>query len=95
MGKDNSASVEANSHRVVKVWQDGAVSGTLPPAERPGLSCVLDTLAEGRADGVILARLDRFARELTIQEAALAAIWGYGQGRAPATRRFVPVASSG
>ena len=47
MGKDNSASVEANSHRVVKVWQDGAVSGTLPPAERPGLSCVLDTLAEG------------------------------------------------
>lgn len=65
-------------HRVVEVCRDEARSGTLDAAGRPGLSCVLEALANGVADGVVVARLDRIARQLAIQEATLAVVWRRG-----------------
>lgn len=64
--------------RIVQTCDDLAVSGALAPQDRPGLACALDALAEGRADILLVARLDRLARELTVQEAALAAVWRMG-----------------
>lgn len=69
---------KANDHRIVHECADEAVSGALDASERPGLSCVLDQLADGTADGVIIARLDRLARQLTVQEATLGLIWRRG-----------------
>lgn len=66
---------KANGHRVVQLCSDEGLSGALDAAERPGLGCALDALAAGTADGVIVARLDRLARQLTVQEAVLAECW--------------------
>ena len=41
------------------------MSGSLPPAKRPGLSRALDMLAKGEADTLCVAKLDRVARSLS------------------------------
>ncbi len=43
-----------------------------------GLACVLDAVESGEAAGLIVARLDRLARKLHVQEAALAHVWQAG-----------------
>jgi DNA invertase Pin-like site-specific DNA recombinase len=69
---------KANGHRVVKWCSDEGISGTLDAADRPGLACALDALSDGTAEGLVVARLDRLARSLAVQEAALAAAWRLG-----------------
>ncbi|WP_461712379.1 recombinase family protein [Streptomyces sp. DSM 41013] len=68
-----------NGHRIITVKTDGAVSGKTSDEERPGLTEALEILAAGDADGILSATLDRLARELTVQEAALSVIWAYGR----------------
>lgn len=65
-------------HRLVSLCEDAGVSGTKPLHERDGMYCALELIRDKRADGIVLQNLDRFARELTIQEGALAAIWAHG-----------------
>ncbi|MEU8902216.1 recombinase family protein [Streptomyces mirabilis] len=65
-------------HRIVQVCQDGAVTGKSTDDERAGLTEALGLLAAGEADGILAPTLDRLARELTIQEAALSVVWAYG-----------------
>lgn len=65
-------------HRLLDICEDGAVSGTKALHEREGMYCALEVIRDKRADGIVLQNLDRFARELTVQEGALAAIWGHG-----------------
>ena len=67
-----------NGHRVVHWCRDEGVSGTLDASERPGLACVVDAITSGAAKGVVVARLDRLARALTVQEATLALFWKRG-----------------
>jgi DNA invertase Pin-like site-specific DNA recombinase len=67
-----------NGHRIVAVERD-SVSGTVDAADRPGLSAALDALRPPpKARGLIVPRLDRLARTLTVQEAALAVAWRAG-----------------
>jgi len=66
---------KANDHRIVRTCTDEAISGALGAADRPGLSCAIEALAADVADGLVIARLDRLARQLTVQEATLALIW--------------------
>lgn len=66
---------EANGHEVVLWTRDEGVSGTKSEAERLGLSEALRTVQDGDVDGVVVARLDRLARLLTVQEATLGRIW--------------------
>ena len=73
--KADRAWARDNGHRIVKVCVDEGVSGTTPVTDRAGFICVMDTLAAGLAEGVLIPRLDRLARSVTIQEAALAALW--------------------
>lgn len=70
---------KVNGHRIVAWHTDAGKSGALSAAERPGLSAALDDLRPPpRACGLLVARLDRLARELTVQEAVLAVAWNAG-----------------
>lgn len=66
---------KANGHRIIAIHQD-AISGATDSVDRPGLSDALDLLhPPPKATGLVVHRLDRLARSLTIQEAILAVIW--------------------
>lgn len=64
--------------RLVATTRDEGVSGGLEVEERPGLAEALAMLEAGEANVLVVARLDRLARKLTIQEAALAHAWRHG-----------------
>lgn len=77
-----NAWAKANGHKIVAWCKDEGVSGTVDAADRPGLAEAISYLRHPpHADGIVFPRLDRLARALTIQEAALALIWRLG-GRA-------------
>lgn len=69
---------EAEGHAVTRVYQDEALSGGLSFDERPGLAAALDVISDKAAGGLVIAKLDRLARNLTVQEAILATVWKYG-----------------
>ncbi len=62
---------------LVPIYRD-SVSGTLDHGDRPGLSAALARVESGEAVGLIIHKLDRLARSLTVQEAALAHVWNSG-----------------
>ena len=65
---------DSNGHVIVRVCRD-VISGTVKTTEREGFQCALEALNSGDAKGLLIARLDRLGRELTIQESTLAALW--------------------
>lgn len=65
-------------HTVVEWCEDAGKSGTLPATDRPGLMRVIDAVKRREVDGLVCARLDRLARELTVQESVLAVLWKAG-----------------
>ena len=70
-----------NGHRLVKLFVEKAVPGTVAGDERPELADALLWVEEKRVHGIVAPNLDRLARELVVQEAALAQTWKHG-GRA-------------
>lgn len=54
------------------------ISGTVAFDRRPELATALARIANDGVDGLVVARLDRLARRLHEQEAALAHVWGSG-----------------
>lgn len=73
-----AAWAKANGHRIVRTCSDEAVSGTIDCFDRDGFACAIDAIESGAADALLIPRLDRLARQLTIQEAVLAHIWQRG-----------------
>ena len=70
---------KANGHKVVALFTDAGVSGATDALDRAGLSAALLALqAPPDAEGLLVARLDRLARALTVQEASLAIAWRAG-----------------
>jgi DNA invertase Pin-like site-specific DNA recombinase len=67
-----------NHHRIVRMFKDGGVSGSNGVEEREALPDALNLIAGGGADGLVVARLDRLARNLTVQEAILGRVWAAG-----------------
>src|SRR3954453_14706999 len=65
----------ANHHRVVAWFADEGVSGSNGIEGRDGLAEALEALRNGVAQGLAVAKLDRLARSLTVQEATLAKVW--------------------
>lgn len=63
---------------VVGVYEDDGLSGGLGVEDRPGLAAALVELEGGRAEGLVVHRIDRLARELYVQEAVLAQAWRVG-----------------
>ncbi len=52
-------------HQVAEVVTENGVSGALAPDERPGLGAALQTLADGKADALVVAKLDRLGRDVS------------------------------
>lgn len=69
------AYAKAHGLRVIATFRDEGVSGTLEATDRDGLMSALARLRDGDADALLVARLDRLARSLTVQEAVLAQVW--------------------
>lgn len=68
---------DSNNHTLIAVYRDEGISGTKDEGDRPGLARSLIAL-EGSAEILVVARLDRLARALTVQEAVLAQAWRRG-----------------
>jgi DNA invertase Pin-like site-specific DNA recombinase len=69
---------KTNGHRIVRIVREEGVSGAKDALDRPGLSEALLMVQEGDAEGLLIPRLDRLARALTVQEATLAIVWRDG-----------------
>ena len=68
----------AGHHLIVGIFRDEGVSGSNGVEEREALPEALNLIASGAAAGLVVARLDRLARNLTVQEAILARVWAAG-----------------
>jgi DNA invertase Pin-like site-specific DNA recombinase len=69
---------DEHGHEIVSEHADDAVRGELAHDERPGLAAALVDIERGKADGLLVRELGRFARSLHVQEAALAHAWSIG-----------------
>jgi DNA invertase Pin-like site-specific DNA recombinase len=61
-------------YQLVDVLREEGVSGTKELEERPALLEAFSALREGRASILVVARLDRLARDLIVQEQLLAEV---------------------
>jgi DNA invertase Pin-like site-specific DNA recombinase len=69
---------KANGHKIVAEYTD-AVTGKADAVDRPGLLEALQQLRKPpAADGLVVGKLDRLARQLTTQEAILSLVWREG-----------------
>lgn len=68
----------ANEARIAVILGDEGISGAVGVEGRPALAEALAMVACGAVAGVVVARLDRLARTLAVQEAALAQVWKHG-----------------
>lgn len=65
-------------HRLVAVHRDEGVSGSNGVDGRVGLPVALAQVADGSVGAVVVARLDRLARDLVLQETLLSEVWRSG-----------------
>jgi len=65
---------KAHGHRLALVTRDEGISGAKDAGDRPGLASALAAVKDG-ASGLVVYKLDRLARALTVQEAVLALVW--------------------
>jgi DNA invertase Pin-like site-specific DNA recombinase len=68
-----------NGHRLAEVCVDAGRSGGAELAERPGLVRALGLVQDDQADGVLVYRLDRLARDIVLQEQLLAQLHRRGK----------------
>lgn len=61
----------ANGHRIIAVTRDEGVSGSNGLDSRVGLLDAIDLLRSRKAQGLVVYRLDRLARDLIVQETVL------------------------
>lgn len=69
---------ERAGHELVTVLRDEGISGTKDEADRPGLAEALASIEDGVAEGLVVPKLDRLARKLTVQEVTLGLVWRAG-----------------
>jgi DNA invertase Pin-like site-specific DNA recombinase len=65
---------KANGHRLTSILSDEGISGAKELEDRPGLADALDMIRSRKAQGIVVPRLDRLARDLIVQETVLAEI---------------------
>lgn len=68
----------SHQKELLSIHRDEGLSGSLDPGDRPGLAAALEAIESGEATALIVHKLDRLARSLTVQEAALAHVWRSG-----------------
>lgn len=67
-----------NDIKVVRVFQEEGVSGTKETMDRPAWAEMMATLHSNGVRTIIVEKLDRVARDLMVQEAAIADIQKHG-----------------
>lgn len=67
-----------HKHRLVGIHRDEGVSGSNGLEGRVGLPDALAQVSSGSVGAVVVARLDRLARDLVLQETLLAEVWRSG-----------------
>jgi DNA invertase Pin-like site-specific DNA recombinase len=70
---------QAHGHELVSLTRDEGISGSNGLDTRVGLGDALEALRGGRAEGLVVYRLDRLARDLIVQETLLAEVWRMGR----------------
>jgi DNA invertase Pin-like site-specific DNA recombinase len=65
---------KAQGHKLVEIFREEGVSGTKDLLDRPALADALEALRRRQAQGVVVYRLDRLARDLVLQEQLLAEV---------------------
>jgi DNA invertase Pin-like site-specific DNA recombinase len=69
---------KANGHKIVAEFCD-SVTGKYDAPDRPGLSEAIQMVRRPpEAEAIVVGKLDRLARALTVQEAILALVWREG-----------------
>jgi DNA invertase Pin-like site-specific DNA recombinase len=71
--------LRSGRHRLVEVCIDAGRSGTADVGHRPGLARALALIGAERADGILVHRLDRLARDMVLQEQLLADLHRLGR----------------
>lgn len=69
---------EKHGHRLVGSATDEGISGSNGLDTRLGLADALELLRSGKAEGIVVYRLDRLARDVVLQEQLLADVWAMG-----------------
>lgn len=69
---------KAHGHRIVRLVREEGVSGAKEAADRPGLTEALQMIRDKEVEGLLIPRLDRLARSITVQEATLMYVWQQG-----------------
>jgi DNA invertase Pin-like site-specific DNA recombinase len=69
---------KGHHHKIVTVIADEGISGAKELDDRPGLAEALAMVGNGSVGGICVARLDRLARDLVLQEQLLAEIRRHG-----------------
>jgi DNA invertase Pin-like site-specific DNA recombinase len=67
-----------HKHRIMSICRDEGRSGAADTPDRPGLARALQLLADERADGIVVYRLDRLARDVILQEQLYAEVLALG-----------------
>ena len=65
---------EAQGHELLSIYKDEGISGSNGIETRIGLADAIDSIREGHAEGLVVYRLDRLARDLVLQEQLLAEV---------------------
>jgi DNA invertase Pin-like site-specific DNA recombinase len=65
-----------HGHSILRFYADEGISGKIDT--RAGLEEALSAVRFNSAEGIVVASLDRLARSLTVQEAALQQVWSAG-----------------
>lgn len=71
--------LRSHRHRLVEVCTDAGRSGTADVGDRPGLARALALVGAEKADGILVYRLDRLARDVILQEQILAELHRRGR----------------
>lgn len=66
---------EAEGHEIVGWYVDKVPSGAQYLAQRVGLADALDAVESGAAEGIVVYKLDRWARDVVLQEQLLAELY--------------------
>lgn len=69
---------KANDIKIAEVFQDGGIAGTKDLIERPAFTAMLAALHANGVRLILIERLDRLARNLSVQESILAELKKHG-----------------
>ena len=69
---------KANDIKIVQVFKDGGVTGTRELTERPAFTEMLAALHANGVRLILIGKLDRLARDLSVQESIIAELKKHG-----------------